>query len=481
MNILDIFKQEIPAYWADITGGALNPETKPYYDWRQEQTDRTNQMLNEPLGSDAQVRYAMEQGEGVFNPAFPAMGLLGTTKLGQSFKNKDVQRAANFLDRKGVDFVNPATDEIVDLSRMSKSDEAQVRNYGKALKNKNMRIREGLRADGGLKTVISKNPEGNWLRKEMPVDQLENKVAVPIMTDLTTEGDYIRKIGGVKLPKGSRSWGGVGYSHAPHSLGHAYASTAGATQGIQNRLSKAANDTGLDPVWAIGAMDNQALNFAHFPMDGVLQYIDTLKGAGLSDGLLNRFSKDIRSMADVERWNKAKQRYDKPYAFARDFVGFNDPAVRQQLIPDDDVTGAGALRKLIMERMMMPKWQNEGMPHYRDIQKAYTEPDFWDLPVGATGLGFLEGIPNAPILDSLHATYPKAMQGVSLGGFRNPSLPETFWQGILKGKPYDGNAHSALSKNHSYQIMTPEIIDAIGKEQEMFSLLRSQGVNPYKP
>ena len=389
---------------------------------------------------------------------------LGAGAVGSvAFKNPNVRKAMGFWNDADIAPTNPTTGLSIDPTAMTASDRIAMDTYGKSLENPAFKAREEMAMAGGRESVVT-GELIDHLRKPLDLGDLEGRVMVPLMSDLTTRGGVIESVGGLPLSRRVMTEGGAGFAADPKNIerGVGYASTSGAAQGIQNRLTNAAEKTGLDPVYMWGAMGPDSFDFAHFPMEAVIDQMETLRPY-MSKEMLREFDADVRALAKPRPKGKA------PYPKAGEWVGWDAPEAADQLLGRGDygVAGAGAMRKAVMDRLKTAKYQNLGMPDYAALRGAVSDPRFRDIGVGDTGAVAIAGKPGAPLVDVAHGTYPKGMQGEYLGGLETLVPGGTMWKDILHGGEYKPNRHRALSTNMSYQIMTPEILDNVARIQAL--------------
>jgi len=225
--------------------------------------------------------------------------------------------------------------------------------------------------------------------KKLSIQDLQNKVLIGVPGDRSLAGHALHDVNGVPLSKPVELYGGPRYGQRQLDLGNPnfWASQQGAASALQNKVARAAEETGKTPYGIYTAMAPDSSNYALHHTESLLGQLDAL----------NPRKKDIQAFDKMIRSEHPS------------FFGLRDPDVMEQLRMDPE------MRKMIAERLNKSSvYKPLGLPSGEATTHAITEPALRDVATGHTGYSVGELNPHAKLeLDIAgdHPTYNTKIPG----------------------------------------------------------------------
>ena len=415
----DLYREEMARYQAD-------PEA--YWAWPQ------------PGATGDTAQNLMDISMDLVNPMQKVAGLVGATR--------PIDRAIRFLGRYGED---------IDPRALSATEKSNLTRYGRALEVPAVRRREQLRKTSE-EEIVEDVPAP---REPMTPEMLEGKVLVPLVGDVSRTGAVVSNVGGVPLSESVLVQGGPGFARERSGTGIGWASNLSAAQSKQANITKAAEQTGLDPIMVYSAMSPTSINFSTPPTEMALAQMDTLK---IPKKEQQAFSAAVRRT---------------PGGKAKRFVGIEHPDAYQQLmgLGKYPVEGSGDLRKAFIEEMSKARWWSKGFPDYEDIRRAVTDPALLSHEFGDVGGAFIRGVPGASLAENpFHRSYTHGIRGAYLGEASRPISPDIAFPDVMAtlsrqvnvaGQPLTRSQQlGSLRSAHHYQPVTQQVLDLLGPRLE---------------
>lgn len=263
----------------------------------------------------------------------------------------------------------------------------------------------------GLMDRIIANPESMY-----------GNAIIPLTGDRSIAGQNLLGIGGTRFENPVYLEGGYDFMRTHSPEGTVWASEAGRSRAIQNRIDKAAQDFGGDVFGVYSAMGPESMNFNVMMADSLLEQ---MKAGKLTKKSIGAFDKEVRKI--------------RP-----EWKGVMSPEARQQL----DVNGA--LRQAFVDRMQLDEFQNAGFPNIGYTRYAITDPRLLDEPMYSSGLAISKMAPGSELVTNPvtpHKTYNTQLRGEYVGGL-NQSVPMSvmypswFNERRAMGAPISGDVRS---------------------------------------
>lgn len=263
----------------------------------------------------------------------------------------------------------------------------------------------------GLMDKIIANPES-----------MQGGAIIPLTGDRSIAGQNLLGIGGTRFETPVYLEGGYDFMRTHSPEGTVWASEAGRSQGIQNRINKAAEQGGGNVFGVYSAMGPEAMNFNVMMADSLLEQ---MKAGKLTKKSIAAFDKEVRK-------------------FRPEWKGVMSPDSREQL------EASGALRHVFVDRMQLDDFQNAGFPNIAYTRHAITDPLLLDEPMYSSGLSIGRMAPGADIVRNPitpHKTYNTQLQGEYVGGLERSvpmsvMYPDWYKQRRAMGAPISGDPRS---------------------------------------
>lgn len=331
--------------------------------------------------------------------------------------------------------------------KLSGPEKSALTRYTKALENRAVNYREGMRRTGETVEVVTPQPP----KKIITPEDMQGNVLVPVMGDKSRTGVEVKQIRGVKLSHSVFIEGGPGYAQQHAKRKKAWASNKAAAEGKQSNIDKAAKETGLDPLGVYVGMADSGSHFSVPVSELMLAQIPSLRIP----------KRDIKEFNDL-----IKTRFP-------DFVGIDNKEVFDQIKNQGrfkDAESSGELRKFIIDRMKLASWRDRGFPVYDDVIQLVNEIELQDMDVGTAGRTVFEGIPGAKVEPGApHETYSDDIAGLYKGSLEimvPPSImfPKTFDK-LAQKVDYKGDTLSwqnrldLLQKMHLHEVADQQWLD----------------------
>jgi hypothetical protein len=251
---------------------------------------------------------------------------------------------------------------------------------------------------------------------------MQGGAIIPLTGDRSIAGQNLLGVGGTRFETPVYLEGGYDFMRTHSPEGTVWASEAGRSQGIQNRINKAAEESGGDVFGVYSAMGPEAMNFNVMMADSLLEQI---KAGKLTKKAVNAFDKEVRR-------------------FRPEWKGVMSPDSRDQL------ETSGALRHAFVDRMQLDEFQNAGFPNIAYSRHAITDPLLLDEPMYSSGLAIGRMVPGADLVRNPitpHKTYNTQIQGQYVGGLEKSvpmsvMYPDWFKERRAIGAPVSGDPRS---------------------------------------
>jgi hypothetical protein len=263
----------------------------------------------------------------------------------------------------------------------------------------------------GLMDRIIANPESMY-----------GNAIIPLTGDRSIAGQNLLGIGGTRFETPVYLEGGYDFMRTHSPEGTVWASEAGRSRAIQNRIDKAAQDFGGDVFGVYSAMGPESMNFNVMMADSLLEQ---MKAGKLTKKSIKAFDKEVSKI--------------RP-----EWKGVMSPEARQQLDAN------GALRQAFVDRMQLDEFQNAGFPNIGYTRYAITDPRLLDEPMYSSGLAISKMAPGSELVTNPvtpHKTYNTQLRGEYVGGL-NQSVPMSvmypswFNERRAMGAPISGDVRS---------------------------------------
>lgn len=359
----------------------------------------------------------------VADPAFAVGTALGVAPLmGMARFSRPAQQASAASQRGAISVDSTqnargrASSKVVTPPRMSAA-EAQAAGYwhpigaGKKLPIPISQMSVEREPVRGLLDPITANPESMY-----------GGAIIPLTGDRSIAGQNLLGIGGRRFETPVYLEGGYDFMRTHSPEGTVWASEAGRSRAIQNRIDKAAQNFGGNVFGVYSAMGPESMNFNVMMADSLLEQ---MKVGKLTKKSINEFDKEVRKI--------------RP-----EWKGVMSPEARQQLDAN------GALRQAFVDRMQLDKFQNAGFPNIAYTRYAITDPRLLDEPMYSSGLAISKMAPGAELVTNPvtpHKTYNTQLRGEYVGGL-NQSVPMSvmypswFKERRAMGAPVSGDVRS---------------------------------------
>lgn len=247
-------------------------------------------------------------------------------------------------------------------------------------------------------------------RKPINWDEWDGASIMTYPTDMLSRNRRVDNISDIQIANPATTVGGLMYaadlSNIANKIG--YASNAAAATSQNNRALRAIEENlkrgGTGRVlMAPHTMPRGGENFSTTPTEVALSIIDTVKP---STAVLDALSDRVRS-ATVKG---VKEKY-------KDFVGFNDSKLRDQLFKGEGLSSgsAGDLRKVVIDKLSSAEAQKSFGFNYPDLQNAILDPNVMNKSPFLMGDTIFEALPQLGTSKGLHPAYSDNMPGVFVG------------------------------------------------------------------
>jgi hypothetical protein len=263
----------------------------------------------------------------------------------------------------------------------------------------------------GLMDRVVANPES-----------MQGGAIIPLTGDRSIAGQNLLGIGGTRFETPVYLEGGYDFMRTHSPEGTVWASEAGRSRAIQNRIDKAAQELGGDVFGVYSAMGPEAMNFNVMMADSLLEQ---MKAGKLTKKSVNAFDKEVRKI--------------RP-----EWKGVMSPEAREQLDAN------GALRQAFVDRMQLDEFQNAGFPNIAYTRYALTDPRLLDEPMYSSGLAISRMAPGSDLVTNPvtpHKTYNTQIRGEYVGGLdqsvpMSVMYPSWFKERRAMGAPTSGDVRS---------------------------------------
>ncbi len=253
-------------------------------------------------------------------------------------------------------------------------------------------------------------------------ESMYNSSIIPLTGDRSIAGQNLLGIGGTRFETPVYLEGGYDFMRTHSPEGTVWASEAGRSRAIQNRIDQAAQKSGGDVFGVYSAMGPESMNFNVMMADSLLEQ---MKVGKLTKKSISAFDKEVRKI--------------RP-----EWKGVMSPEARQQLEAN------GALRQAFVDRMQLDEFQNAGFPNIAYTRYAITDPLLLDEPMYSSGLAISKMTPGAELVTNPvtpHKTYNTQIRGEYIGGLDqsvpiNIMYPSWFKERRAMGAPISGDVRS---------------------------------------
>jgi hypothetical protein len=372
-----------------------------------------------------------------------------------------------------VGSIDSATGKPVDQRLINKRANA----YAKQLKVPAVLRREAYTLDKKIQKVKSQD------RRIIHPEELIGKTGVPVVGDRSSRivgknkaERAIVDIRGVPLSSGHIPQGGFEYSR-DHG---GWASMSDAAKKKQANFVTAQIASGGNDILGIySAMGREAINFS---VDALIPMIKQLQAIKIPKKDIKAFDEAIRKGVMVTKVDPKTGDMKKTSTAMPNWLGLEHPEVMDQLIGQGDFPreGAGAIRKIILNQMVLKKWEKLGFPVYDDVVETMTAPELSQYKTAETGLTMFKADPFADVYPSSdHLSYDTDIPGEYFGGLFASIPPEIMYPDMFKmlsqkmTDPKSGNKPRPLSYSDKtgslmmdpklYEVYTPEKVENIIK------------------
>ena len=294
-------------------------------------------------------------------------------------------------------------------------------------------------------------------------EDLLGKVLVPVVGDRSTVASQgIIDIKGVPLNQRIPLQGGPNYMIENATTGKAWASMEDAANKKQMNMILAADETGLEPYGVYSAMGRESADFSAPVVTSMIAQLPALQIPKIH----------IKAFNDTIKKGIGKTQEGRP-----DFVGLDSDEIFNQMLGTGnfDRKGAGTLRKIVVQEMKKPRWQNLGFPIYDDVLKTVNEPSLMNIKTGESGFGIFKGDPSKPTFPELtHQSYDTAIPGEYFGGLKESVPPEIMFpktfENLSQTKnvsgellPYQQQVGSLMMNPKLYEVADDQYVDQLIK------------------
>lgn len=245
-------------------------------------------------------------------------------------------------------------------------------------------------------------------RRIVDPESLVGRVGVPVMGDRSIAGASIMDIEGVPLSRGLQLEGGPNYGLANEGENLAWASMKNAANTKQNQITRAAEETGRDPVGIYTAMGNDAMDFNTMTAEAMILQLPAL---GLPKKAIQTFNSRMRKQMPGFAGIDTQKGYGQ--------IMGTIPVVGK----DGKAVTPSNVRKSVVGEMKKKEWENQGFPVYDDVIRHITEPELREAKRGDSGFSMFDGAPGEDLVEgSRHRTYNRGIPGSYAGGMEE-SVP----------------------------------------------------------
>jgi hypothetical protein len=284
---------------------------------------------------------------------------------------------------------------------------------------------------------------------KLSIEDLQGSVLVGVPGDRSLTGHTLYSVNGVPLAKPTELFGGPRYGQRKADLGENsfWASQQGAASAFQNKVAKAAEDTGMPVHGIYTAMAPDSSNYALHHTESLLNQLDAL----------NPRKKDVQSFDKIIR-----SEYPA-------FFGLNDPDVMEQLRMNPE------MRKLIAERLNKRSISEVlGLPSGEATTHAITEPRLRDVATGTSGFSVGKLDPYAKLSMDIVGDHPTYNTKIP-GEFRGEMIAQLPWQEyfpdvakqIASNPKQAPHAFGTFKMGQFYQPVNQELVDRIAPLEEI--------------
>lgn len=365
---------------------------------------------------------AYEDIQRVARPAFAVGTALGLAPMmrGMNLAPRPAARAASAESQLGAIRMDAAkgkpASKVAKPPRMSAA-EAQAAGYwhpigaGKKLPIPISQMSAEREPVRGLLDRITANPES-----------MQGSAIIPLTGDRSIAGQNLLGIGGRRFETPVYLEGGYDFMRTHSPEGTVWASEAGRSRAIQNRIDQAAQDFDGNVYGVYSAMGPESMNFNVMMADSLLEQ---MKVGKLTKKSIGAFDKEVRKI--------------RP-----EWKGVMSPEARQQLDAN------GALRQAFVDRMQLDEFQNAGFPNIAYTRYAITDPRLLDEPMYSSGLAISKMAPGSELVTNPvtpHKTYNTQLRGEYVGGLdqsvpMSVMYPSWFKERRAMGAPVSGDVRS---------------------------------------
>lgn len=295
-------------------------------------------------------------------------------------------------------------------------------------------------------------------QKNVTMEDLQGSLLFPLFGDQSATGLLLEGIDDVKFQKPVLLEGGAGFMRGASAKADdaVWASGKSVVSDIRNRVTRAAEETGLPVNMIYTAMGKDAIDFATFPSSALAEQIPlskiTAKGAKDFDDEMRKIDKD--------------------------WVGVLSPNLRSYL-----ENTKSDIRKAFVRNMDKAPAQKEGFPSVALTRAAVTDAELKDAIAGQTGFAIGRLNLENPIIENPtvpHSTYDTQMAGEYVGGLLD-QLPKEmvfrdFYQALEGAKTASGKLQSPSMKDYTMRLTLPmQLVDQQLVDEAMeYSLLRGK-------
>ncbi len=309
--------------------------------------------------------------------------------------------------------------------------------------------RESLSEAGMDETVFT--PTDLGARKQVNLESLVGRPIVPVRGDQSNLG-VLHKLGGIDIPNGSPVEAGNKFSQQHAETGRGWMSMSGVAKGQQDKIIKAAEDTGEIPVGVYNSMKDTTADFSTAVAQPMMAQIPILKIA----------KKDKKEFDDELR------------RVFPSWVGLDSPDAMDQLLGRNGFANIGANRTRFSNMMGKSKYRNKGFPSYSEILPAINDPDLAGVPLGTSGLSMYDAILTPAYKDiGVHQSYDTVMAGKYIGGSGNVPFDVMFPK-LNKRFSASMTGENAPIKGEPRPLNQSEIIDAANKRKDGYEIADQQ-------
>ena len=247
-------------------------------------------------------------------------------------------------------------------------------------------------------------------RTQMNWDDWEGASIMTYPTDMLSRNRRIDNVSNIQIANPATSVGGLMFAADLKNIAKkiGYASNPSAATSQNNRAMQAIEENlrlgGSGKVlMAPHTMPKGGENFSTTPTEVALSIIDTVNP---STAVLDALSDRVRD-ATVKG---VKGKY-------KDFVGFNDSGLRNQLFKGEGLLAgsAGDLRKVVIDKLSSAEAQKNFGFNYPDLQNSILDPNVMNKSPFLMGDTIFQALPYLGTSRGLHPAYSANMPGVFVG------------------------------------------------------------------